>query len=189
VSNEETHFFAVEIQAITIDNSLPAPIFKVKASPNEWGKAQKAITTGGSGVRTPKQLFYQEFFSKFLIGLKQQQPHFTNAKSVGYDSWFSFASGRSGYAYSIAFRSGNRISCELYIDLNDKELNKAKFDSLDESRGDIEESLGLLSWERLDEKRACRIAIYKDITTDEVMVEWGIKTLVAFKSVFTSYLN
>jgi len=188
VSNEETHFFAVEIQAITIDGSLPAPIFKVKASPNEWGKAQKAISSGGSGAKTPKQLYYHEFFTKFLTELKQRKPHFTNAKSVGYDSWFSFGSGKTGFNYSIAFRGGNRFSCELYIDMNDKSQNKAKFEELTHYKSEVTDALGELSWERLDEKRACRIAAYMDTTSDDSMIDWAIMTLIAFKDTFTKYL-
>ncbi|MDQ0059452.1 DUF4268 domain-containing protein [Paenibacillus harenae] len=188
VSNEDTHFFAVEIQAITIDGSLPAPLFKVKASPNEWGKAQKAIVSGGSGAKTPKQMYYHEFFTKFLAELKQRKPHFTNAKSVGYDSWFSFSSGKTGFSYTVTFRSGNRFSCEFYIDMNDKELNKAKFDELSQFNHEISSVLGDLSWERLDDKRACRIAAYMDASNEDSMIDWGIRTLIAFKDTFTKYL-
>lgn len=188
VSNEDTHFFAVEIQAITIDGSLPAPLFKVKASPNEWEKAQKAISISGSGTKTPKQTYYHDFFTKFLAELKQRKPHFTNAKSVGYDSWFSFGSGKTGFTYSIAFRSGNRLSCELYIDMNDKELNKAKFDDLIQYKEDVKPILGDLSWERLDERRACRIATYTEVTNEDAMINWGVRTLIAFKETFIKYL-
>lgn len=188
VSNEDTHFFAVEIQAITIDNSLPAPLFKVKASPNEWGKAQKAVATGGSAAKSPKQLYYHDFFTAFLAELKQRQPHFTNAKSVGYDSWFSFGSGKTGYTYSVAFRGGNRFSCELYIDLNDKSMNKAKFDELTQYKAEVTEALGDLSWERLDDRRACRIAAYMETASDGSMIDWGIRTLIVFKDTFSKYL-
>jgi len=188
VSNEDTIFFAVELKAITIDNSLPAPLFKVKASPNEWGKAQKAITTVGSSTKSPRQMYFHEFFIKFLAELKLRNPHFTNAKSVGYDSWISFGSGKTGFAYSVAFRGGNRFSCELYIDMNDKSLNKAKFDELTQFKAEVADALGDLSWERLDDKRACRIAAYMETTSDGSMIDWGIRTLIVFKDTFSKYL-
>lgn len=188
VSNEQTHFFAVEIQAITIDNSPPAPLFKVKASPNEWGKAQKTATSGASAPKSSKQQYYHEFFTAFLAEIKQKHPHMTNAKSVGYDSWYTFGSGKSGFSLNMAFRGGNRFSCELYIDTNDKDLNKSKFDELYKHKSEIEDTLGDLSWERLDDKRACRIAAYIDMADDQSMIMWGINTLVSFKDIFSKYI-
>ncbi|MBP2898783.1 DUF4268 domain-containing protein [Escherichia coli] len=188
VSSEDIHFFAIEIQAITIDGSLPAPFFNVKASPNEWGKAQKAIASGGIGTKTQKRTYYHEFFTKFLAELKQRKPHFTNAKSVGYDGWFGFSSGKTGYIYNATFRSGKRFSCELYIDTPNREVNKAKFDELIQYKYEIEAALGDLSWERLDDKKACRIAAYMDISSEDSMIDWGIKMLGAFKDTFAKYL-
>ncbi len=188
ISNEDIHFFAVEIQAITIGDSPPAPLFKVKASPNEWSKMKPSITSVIAQPKSKKQQFYHDFFKTFLEKLKAQHPGMTNAKSVGYDSWFGFGVGHSGYVLNIAFRGGNRFSVELYIDANDKETNKVRFDKLLERRAEIEHSLEQLSWERLDDKRACRIAAYMNVTEDDIMVEWGIKRLVAFKKVFLQYI-
>jgi hypothetical protein len=188
ISNEETHFFAVEIQAITINDSLPAPLFKVKASPNEWGKTQKIMVSGNSGSRTARQEYYHQFFTAFLTSIKKSYPTFTNAKSVGADSWFPFGSGKTGYVYNMAFRGGNRFSCELYIDTNNKDLNKAKFDQLMISKEDIEQAVGVLSWERLDDKRACRIASYIEVASEDEMILWGIQKLVTFRECFSKYL-
>jgi hypothetical protein len=47
---------------------------------------------------------------------------------------------------------------ELYIDLRDKAENKRIFDHISAERESIEKAFGdKLSWERLDDKRACRI--------------------------------
>lgn len=35
---------------------------------------------------------------------------------MSYQSWKTFGSGKSGFAYSLACRANNRFSCELYID-------------------------------------------------------------------------
>lgn len=35
ITSEEMEFFAVEIQLLKVDDSFPAPFFKVKASPND----------------------------------------------------------------------------------------------------------------------------------------------------------
>ena len=38
ISNEAYAFFAVEVRAVRIGNSLPAPLFEVVAKPNEWAR-------------------------------------------------------------------------------------------------------------------------------------------------------
>lgn len=187
ITNEEMEFFAVEIQLIQIDNSSPAPFFKVKASPNDWSKEQKVKLKTSEGF-TEKQENYHKFFSDFLQHVHKEIPGFTNSQKVGYDSWKMFPSGVSGIMYSIAFRTGNRLSCELYLDSGNKEKNKQRFDKLEMNKEKIEEILGELSWERLDEKNACRIAVYTDFTNDTEMLLWAVSKLKSFRECFKEYL-
>jgi hypothetical protein len=63
-------------------------------------------------------------------------------------------------------------------------------------RSEIEQQLGVeLEWERLDERRACRIAVYRDGEIDadsETLSEiqkWKIQNLLKFKSVFPSFVQ
>jgi hypothetical protein len=64
------------------------------------------------------------------------------------------------------------------------------FDLLYSRRESIEQNLGNLSWERLDGKRASRIAIYTagSITGEPValdhLADWAAKSLLAFYGVF-----
>jgi hypothetical protein len=49
-------------------------------------------------------------------------------------------------------------AAELYIDTQDKDENKRIFDSLFSKKQEIEKVFGMpLLWERLDDKRACRV--------------------------------
>jgi hypothetical protein len=60
-----------------------------------------------------------------------------------------------------SFARGARLRVEFYIGAKDGALNKKLFDKLISTRGDVEDSFGgTLSWERLDDKRASRIAVY-----------------------------
>lgn len=164
-------FFAVEMQLVKIDDSQPAPLFKIKSSPNDWSREQK------------RQVSKQEGYTD------RQLPGLTNSRRVGYDAWKGFPTGASGYQYNVAFRSSNRLSCELYIDLGVKETNKQAFDRLHSQEDEIERKIGEeLSWERLDNRRACRIAAYTECTNDEAMLAWGIGHLKRFKEVFREYL-
>lgn len=187
ITGEETEFFAVEIQLIKIDESQPAPFFKIKASPNDWSKEQKKKVITSVGV-TDKQEFYQQFFTAFLELVHTDLPGITNSKKVNHDSWKSFPTGTSGYQYNVAFRSNNRFSCEIYIDFGDKDKNKQRFDFLYGQKNCVEKCLGELSWERLDDRRACRIAIYTDYTNEKEMMDWGIHKLKSFREVFKEYL-
>ena len=52
----------------------------------------------------------------------------------------------------------DQAAAELYIDTGDREENKRIFDGLAAKRGVIEQAFGgELLWERLEEKRACRV--------------------------------
>lgn len=187
ITNEEMEFFAVEIQLIQIDSSPPAPFFKVKASPNDWSKEQKAKVNSSAGV-TDRQEYFHKFFTELLEIVHKEIPDLTNSKKVAYDAWKSFPSGISGCVYTIAFRAGNRVSCELYIDSGNKEKNKERFDKFYVQRDKIEEILGELSWERLDDRKACRIAVYIDYTNDQDMLAWGIEKLKSFRECFKEYI-
>ena len=187
ITSEEIEFFAVEVQLIKIDQSSPAPFFKVKASPNDWSKEQKTKITSSTGL-SDRQEYFHRFFTEFLELVHKEIPGLTNSKKVAYDAWKSFPSGVSGHVYSIAFRSGNRFSCELYLDSGSKEKNKERFDCLYSHKESIEKALGELSWERLDDRKACRIAVYIDYTNDEEILAWGILKLKLFRECFKNYI-
>jgi hypothetical protein len=79
----------------------------------------------------------------------------------------------------------------VYIDQGEWELNKRFFDSLSNERESIKQEFGAtLEWERLDDKRASRIAIYRtgSITSDPATLQevrlWTIEQLLKFKKVF-----
>ena len=83
------------------------------------------------------------------------------------------------------------MRAELYIDLGDSGQNKALFDALLGSRETIEREFGEpLQWERLDDRRASRIAIYRqgsienDTQSLQEIKAWAIDHLLRFKKVF-----
>ena len=93
--------------------------------------------------------------------------------------------------YSTSFAQGGRVRVEAYIDFGDADTNKALFDRLHAEREDLERAFGeSLSWERLDERRASRVAVYcpgaVDANSDELarLRAWAIERLLKFRSVF-----
>jgi hypothetical protein len=77
--------------------------------------------------------------------------------SPGVNHWISASSGVRGLALNYVVIQ-DCCTVELYIDRGLKEENKKIFDALVSRRAEIDAAFGeALSWERLDDKRACRI--------------------------------
>ena len=90
----------------------------------------------------------------------------------------------AGFHYSFA--RGKRFRVELYIDTGEQETTKQIFDLISAHRSELETQLGRISWERIDHKRASRIALYHPgtITDDEQILtdlrQWAVENMVAF---------
>jgi hypothetical protein len=177
--------FGVVIEVFRIDNSRPAFNFKPVVFPNEWQKD----AGGRTSTKSPKAEAYRNYFQGLIDALRTKHK-FTGAKVGQPQNWYSFASGVNGIIYSNAFVQGKRVRAEVYIDLQDKEKNKALFDKLLARKESIEKEYGSdLSWERLDDKRASRISVYRDgeidsptTTLDEIR-SWSIDNLLKLKKV------
>ena len=185
-TDSETSFFGVVVEVIKIDDSKPAFNFKLVASPNEWQKNKKRQTQRTS-VSTKGEK-YQNYFQNLIDDLRDIH-RFTSAKAGQPQNWYSFSSGVSGMTYGANFSQGGKARAELYIDLGDHEKNKYVFDQLFNIKGEIEDSLGQeISCERLDNKRASRLALYIDGSIEESDSElekvknWHIEQLLKLKA-------
>lgn len=135
---------------------------------------------------------YIKFFSELLNGLRgESELELRDANPIGV-SWVNIANlPRNGKRHpaslNFAFTRGDRFRVELYIDTGDADKNKLIFDSLYNSKLDIEAEIGeRLEWEKLITKRASRIAIYTvgSIEDDEIKLaalrEWAIDRMRRF---------
>ena len=187
-TDANTKFFGVVVELLSIDGSRPALNFKLVASPNEWRKTN--IGSGSDGGLSERGESYRTFFQDLVDRLREQH-QFTNARRGQPQSWFSFTSGFAGLGYNSSFARGRRARVELYVDSGEKESNEQLFDGLMKKRESLERELGeSLEWERLDEKRACRISAVRpgsiddDEKTLEEIRDWMIDRLLKFKEVF-----
>ncbi len=96
-------------------------------------------------------------FWEGLVALaRQHKTRHANIKPGVYN-WIGASSGIRGLGFNYAIVQEYGIA-ELYIDRGDAVENKRIFDKFFEHKEEIEKSFGEpLSWERLDNKRACRI--------------------------------
>lgn len=188
-TDSNTDFFAVVVEVIRIGDSKPALQFRVAVSPNEWQKStrNKSVT-----ATSEKSELYRGYFQTLIDELRETH-QFTGARKAQPQNWYSFSSGNKRFVYSHAFAARNRVRAEVYIDNGDSEDNKAFFDQLHGDREAIESEFGQqLEWERLDDKRACRIAIYRDGSIEDssedlqAIHEWTIQQLLKLKEVFGS---
>ncbi len=156
-------FFGVKLEVLQIDSSNPAVNFRPVSFPNDWTRDVNQKASGDVSERRQK---YQSFFQALIESLRERK--WTNAKKGQPQSWYSFSSGVKGYIYAVAFAAGKRFRVELYIDLQDVAATKAAFDRLYEQKEAIEGEFGApLSWEKLDTRRACRVAYYHDGSIDD----------------------
>lgn len=146
-------------------------------------------------VRTDdRQQAYIAFFSRVNAKLVDTEgfPH-RNLSPQG-QNWHTLASIEADGIVTAnivgAFVRQGRFRIELYLDGPTAQSVKNCFGRLQENRADIEQQFGEpLSWERLEERRASRVAIYREasILTDsdnEDAIQWAAKRAVDLYRVF-----
>jgi len=187
VTDTETQFFGILIELLQVDDSKPAFNFRPVVFPNEWSKSRKPTIDKKPSV---KMQAYQEYFQKMIDELREKH-NFTGARVGRPQSNYGFASGFSGVIYGASYAIGDRLRVDLYIYQGDLEENKRLFDLLHEDKVKIESEIGTsLEWERLDDKKASRIAIYRPGTIEDSPEEleeyrkWSISYLLKFTEVF-----
>ncbi len=191
-TDTETQFFGIVIELLQVDESRPAFNFRLVVFPNEWKKSRRSrVDTSVS----PKAERYRGFFQGLIDKLRDEH-RFTSARVGQPQNWYSFASGISGITYGANFPQGDRVRAEIYIDQGDQDANKALFDRLMDERQEIEAEFDReLEWERLDDRRASRIATYRQGKIEDDSNElqgyesWLIENLLRIKSVFSRRLG
>ncbi|MBA7666752.1 hypothetical protein ES703_74833 [subsurface metagenome] len=190
ISPQEMTFYGVELEVYKIDDSLPAPNFRIVAGPPP--SKRRSIT---NGEISPRNKQYQKFFSKLRKKLLSINPNISRAKALPRAYWVITA-GRSGFSISSCFVLGNRFRVELYIDTGKKEFNDFAFEKLKENKDLIEEKIGKeLVWEFLPDKRASRIYVFTDGTIDDdsvkldSIIDWAVPYIIKFREVFEPILK
>ena len=102
-----------------------------------------------------------EFWKQLLQAEKESGSGLFNNISPSKDHWLSAGSGMRGVRFTHVFmKQAARV--ELYISRSSTEENKFIFDELYKLKEDIEKKFGnTLEWERLDNKKACRVKYEK----------------------------
>ena len=165
--NERTdtgiQFFGIEVSVVQIGDTGPqAPVFDVVSRPNDW---QKRLTLPPAPTTTVNEA-RQDLFAEILQAVTTERPTI-RMPSRARGNWLPYASGPFGY-WCLSAISDGRVRVEAYLDCGDKERNKALLDQFQGEAPRWDQAVGTpLSYERLDEKRASRIAAYHPLDLDD----------------------
>jgi CBS domain-containing protein len=142
---------------------------------------------------------YIRFFSDLKTRLSREASFPLRSISPAGLSWQNLATldERNPDSASLvaAFARGRRFRIEIYLDYGDRQRNKSCFDFLHVSKEHLEQTLGEpLAWERLDQKRACRIAVYTraQVSTqsdNDSLIEWAARRALEMYNVFNPYFK
>jgi len=148
-------FYLLKIEGIRIAASPPAPLITLIVGPSaegrEVGEAKKD--------RAERYNARKRFWTQLLESAKTRTRLHASV-SAGEYSWVGAGAGSRGLSFNYGVTQ-HGSSAELYIDRGrgSEAENEQIFEALFANKAAIEEAYGgELSWERLDGKRACRIA-------------------------------
>lgn len=186
-TDSETEFFGVVVEVLQIDNSAPAYNFRPVVFPNDWQK--RARTQTKTTISAKGEAFRQYF--QLLIDELREKHKFTGARVAQAQNWYSFSIGTSGIPVGAVFAGDGTIRVELYIGVDEAGTNKRLFDWLHDKKSAIEQDCGFaLTWDRLEERKACRIYVSRPGTIESAPEEladfrkWQVERLIIFKRVF-----
>lgn len=189
-----TAFFGVEVQAVNVDGSIPAAMFRAILTPNEWARGRDPVP----GELSDSQKEYLAFWRPLLEELKASHrwgPIQTDNKNRYYNCGSGLGQGFGNFRRTMRFASRNEIRVEFNIWGPSKKWNKQAFDLLIESRTDIEESTGPLVWERLDDSMISRVVSLRKGTQRDPAPElqehrlWMVEQVTSLPSKFRPYLE
>lgn len=182
-------FFAVEVEALKIGDSAPAPRFNVVSKPNEWSRdtMRSALSTGNAQLddRAKAYVSYWAGFGEFM---KDRGAPYKIPRPPR-DYWCGFGIGRTGFALCpIAGFRDRKLGVELNI--NHRAAKRA-FDILRAEQAVIDSEFGgELEWHRMNEYKGCKIGIYRtdldprDENQRPTQYEWLLDRMRRFSQAF-----
>src|SRR5215208_4536741 len=148
------------------------------------------VTLTGADGSSSKGQAYLAFYQPLIDELREKHK-FTNARVAQPANWYTFSSGIRGITYVANFTGDGRVRAECYIDVGDKDENKRLLERLAERKTELQSKFEEpLSWERLDDKRASRVAVYRPGRIEQTQEEldtiraWLVSRLLKLREAF-----
>lgn len=135
-----------------------------------------------------------EFWKELLNNYNKRSTLFQSI-SPSKDNWIGIGAGISGVSFNFVI-SNSYARVELYISRYNRDENKAIFDELYKYKSEIESMIeNELEWERLDNKKACRIKLelknvdYFDRESWPIMIDFLMNSMDKMEKIFKQYLQ
>ena len=169
-TDDRTRFFGIEVSAVRIGESDPAPLLRLVAEPNDWNKIVKAAAASPSGGE--RAALYMEFWTLYFSKLHQDFPSWTRSNRATHLNWITLASGTTNVSFGTNF-SQRGLCSEIYFSDPSSEVNVDRFEKLRTRQSEFEAVAGQgVEWQRLDGKKACRVALYRPDSSIFDRDEW-----------------
>jgi hypothetical protein len=145
---------------------------------------------------TPRHEFRRRFWQALLQYLANDGHAWAKDRSTTREAWIASAVGKSAVGANVSMARDSRIRVEIYCS---SDANKHLHEALLAHKGEIEQKFAgeSISWERLDDADASRVAVYRPYDKDQVVEDtayrrelyaWISKNLAAFRAVAKQYL-
>lgn len=125
---------------------------------------------------------YIRFFGEVQAHLRQVPDFPLHPASPLGQNWLPLVVyAGSGLSLVLSFARGNRLRLECYIDTGDAAENYRILEAMEAQHATLEAVAGAgLEWERLEGKRACRVATYVSGTITDTewlprLIEWAVE--------------
>lgn len=191
-TDEDTHFFGVQLRVVRIGSSPPAPLFELVANPNDWQRRTRTAVAA-AGATTERQQLYLAFWAKYLDRVREVHTDWTAARSPSRWHWMDQPGLLGSARYSLSFGQGGTLRNALYIDLRDADLNRTLLGILEDNREAIEATYGRsLAFEAPDGRRACTVIDSTDgdvanVDRHDAYIDWLIDSGERMRKALTPY--
>ena len=185
----KARFFAVQVVAIQIDNSPPAPLLELVAQPNELhasmsSAVRDAVESSGRSAQ------YRELWRKYFELVKTKAPDLTKYSSPQGANWQNVNEAKGGWGSIVLVIDKEKTPrAEFYIRRRDENKNVELYQFLKDQKTQIEKEFGCsLVWDEQEHLVSRRIMSKRvkqiDITSPEEveeLLEWFLTEHKKFK--------
>ena len=154
--SSSAEFYLLKVEAVKIGDSPPAPLLTLIVGPSEESRDVGATKKGLAERFGLRHHYWTELLDR---AMKRTDLH--SSISPGRYSWVGTSAGVRGLSLNYTIRKGE-AGVELYIDRGKDTGDESKviFDELESHKEAIEAEFGAqLEWQRLEGRRASRIAV------------------------------
>ena len=184
ITDDDFHFFGLEIELWQIGDSVAAPKFNLVAKPNDWSKMVKDAANRPGGL-SEGQKAQVEYWTSFAAFLEEQGARFKPPKPYP-SNWMGWGVGRSGLSLQTVANSGEVC---VRIEMNSRD-HPSWFHKLHAATDEVEAALGFApDWLEKPGMKHSMIEVRKSIGTKDqkkwpAAHKWMLEKMDAFDRVF-----